>query len=116
MRLSCRRVFAANVVRLQLHALAYNITNFPRHTGDARAGHHWSLSSLKAKLIKIGPKLISHRAAHPARRSSCLSLKRPGAELDGNQTRADEQTDPRSPLLAGRAHGAPSPKRLSSAL
>jgi hypothetical protein len=28
-RLSCRR-FAANAVRLQLHALAYNLGNFPR--------------------------------------------------------------------------------------
>jgi hypothetical protein len=34
-RLSCRS-FAANAVRLQLHALAYNLGNFLR-TGDARA-------------------------------------------------------------------------------
>src|SRR5262249_32639133 len=35
-RLSCR-TFAANAVRLELHALAYNLGNFPAHTGDARA-------------------------------------------------------------------------------
>src|ERR1700689_73533 len=35
-RLSCRS-FAANAVRLQLHALAYNLGNFLRTPGDARA-------------------------------------------------------------------------------
>jgi len=33
-RLSCR-MFAANAVRLELHALAYNLGNFPTHLGDA---------------------------------------------------------------------------------
>jgi hypothetical protein len=36
-RLSCR-TFAANVVRLQLHALAYNLGNFMQHAGDAQGG------------------------------------------------------------------------------
>src|ERR1700678_4524974 len=35
-RLSCRS-FAANAVRLQLHALAYNLGNFLRTPGDAGA-------------------------------------------------------------------------------
>ena len=35
-RLSCR-TFAANAVRLQLHALAYNLGKLPAHAGDARA-------------------------------------------------------------------------------
>src|SRR5262249_1548927 len=35
-RLSCR-TFAANAVRLQLHALAYNLGKFPAHAGDAGA-------------------------------------------------------------------------------
>jgi hypothetical protein len=33
-RLSCHR-FVANAVRLQLHVLAYNLANFPAHTGFA---------------------------------------------------------------------------------
>jgi hypothetical protein len=54
-RLSCRS-FAANAVRLQLHALAYNLGNFlrPEPIKD------WSLTSLKEKLIKIGAKIVSH--------------------------------------------------------
>jgi hypothetical protein len=36
-RLSCR-TFAANAVRLQLHALAYNLGNFMRDAGDAAGG------------------------------------------------------------------------------
>jgi hypothetical protein len=58
-RLSCR-TFAANAVRLQLHALAYNLGNFPRTLASPEAIKEWSLSSLKEKLIKIGAKVISH--------------------------------------------------------
>ena len=36
-RLSCRS-FAANAVRLQLYALAYNLGNFMRTAGDAENG------------------------------------------------------------------------------
>ena len=36
-RLSCR-TFAANAVRLQLYALAYNLGNFMRTAGDAENG------------------------------------------------------------------------------
>src|SRR6478672_11065397 len=36
-RLSCRS-FAANAVRLQLHALAYNLGNFDADAGDAEDG------------------------------------------------------------------------------
>jgi len=58
-RLSCR-TFAANAVRLQLHALAYNLGNFLRALALPEAVKHWSLTSLKEKLIKIGAKVISH--------------------------------------------------------
>jgi len=54
-RLSCR-TFAANAVRLQLHALAYNLGNFMRTLGLTKAAEPWSLTSLKEKLIKIGAK------------------------------------------------------------
>ena len=58
-RLSCRS-FAANAVRLQLHALAYNLGNFLRTLATPEPIKDWSLTSLKEKLIKIGAKLVSH--------------------------------------------------------
>jgi hypothetical protein len=58
-RLSCR-TFAANSVRLQLHALAYNLGNFLRTLATPEPIRDWSLSSLKEKLIKIGAKVVSH--------------------------------------------------------
>jgi hypothetical protein len=58
-RLSCR-TFAANAVRLQLHALAYNLGNFMRTLAMPKTAHPWSLTSLREKLIKIGAKVVSH--------------------------------------------------------
>jgi Transposase DDE domain group 1/Transposase DDE domain len=58
-RLSCRS-FAANAVRLQLHALAYNLGNFLRTLAMPEPIKDWSLTSLKEKLIKIGAKIVSH--------------------------------------------------------
>src|ERR1700740_2458073 len=58
-RLSCR-TFAANAVRLQLHALAYNLGNFLRTLATPEPIKDWSLTSLKEKLIKIGAKIVSH--------------------------------------------------------
>ena len=58
-RLSCRS-FAANAVRLQLHALAYNLGNFMRTLAMPKAAKPWSLTSLREKLIKIGAKVTSH--------------------------------------------------------
>jgi Transposase DDE domain group 1 len=57
--LSCRS-FAANAVRLQLHALAYNLGNFLRTLAMPKTAEPWSLTSLREKLIKIGAKVISH--------------------------------------------------------
>ena len=58
-RLSCRS-FAANAVRLQLHALAYNLGNFLRTLATPGPIKDWSLISLREKLIKIGAKLVHH--------------------------------------------------------
>jgi len=58
-RLSCR-TFSANAVRLQLHALAYNIGNFMRTLAMPKTAESWSLTSLREKLIKIGAKIVSH--------------------------------------------------------
>src|SRR3984893_18168859 len=58
-RLSCRS-FAANAVRLQLHALAYNLGNFMRTLAMPKTAEPWSLTSMREKLIKIGAKVVSH--------------------------------------------------------
>ena len=47
-------------MRLQLHALAYNLGNFLRTLATPEPIKYWSLSSLKEKLIKIGAKVVSH--------------------------------------------------------
>jgi hypothetical protein len=58
-RLSCR-TFVANAVRLQLHALAYNLANFMRTLAMPKTADPWSLTSLREKLVKIGAKVVSH--------------------------------------------------------
>jgi hypothetical protein len=58
-RLSCR-TFAANAVRLHLHALAYNLGNFLRTLATPEPIKEWSMTSLKEKLIKTGAKVVSH--------------------------------------------------------
>ena len=58
-RLSCRR-FDANQVRLQLHVLAYNLANFLRRLALPASVKHWSLTTLREKLIKIGAKTVYH--------------------------------------------------------
>ena len=44
----------------QLYALAYHLGNFPRTLATLEPIEHWSPTSLKQKLIKIGAKLVSH--------------------------------------------------------
>jgi hypothetical protein len=49
--------FLRNVVRLQLHALAYNLGNTlatPEPIKD------WSMTTLREKVIKIGAKVVGH--------------------------------------------------------
>lgn len=58
-RLSCMR-FAANEVRFQLHALAYNLANFLRTLATPEAIERWSLTSLRERLIKTGARLVRH--------------------------------------------------------
>jgi hypothetical protein len=58
-RLSCRN-FRDNQVRLQLFALAYNLGNFLRRLALPRSVQHWSLTTLRKKLIKIGAKVVRH--------------------------------------------------------
>ena len=56
-RLSCHD-FADNQVRLQLFALAYNLGNFLRRLALPTGVKHWSLTTLREKLIKIGAKIV----------------------------------------------------------
>ena len=58
-RLSCHS-FRNNEVRLQLHALAYNLANFMRTLALPKEVEHWSLTTLREKLVKIGAKVVSH--------------------------------------------------------
>jgi len=58
-RLSCQR-FRDNAVRLQLFALAYNLANFLRTLALPGEVSHWSLTTLREKLIKIGAKIVRH--------------------------------------------------------
>ena len=58
-RLSCHG-FDANQVRLQLHVLAYNLGNFLRRLALPASVKHWTLTTLREKLIKIGSKMVHH--------------------------------------------------------
>ena len=58
-RLSCRK-FRNNEIRLQLHALAYNLGTFMRTLALPKEVEHWSLTTLREKLVKIGAKVVRH--------------------------------------------------------
>ncbi len=58
-RLSCHS-FRNNAVRLQLHALAYNLANFLRTLALPKEVEQWSLTTLREKLVKIGAKVVRH--------------------------------------------------------
>jgi hypothetical protein len=49
-----------NAVRLQLHALAYNLANFLRTSALPEEVEHWSLTALREKLVKIGARIARH--------------------------------------------------------
>ena len=58
-RLSCRE-YRDNAVRLQLHALAYNLASFMRTLALPKEVEHWSLTTLREKLVKIDAKMVHH--------------------------------------------------------
>jgi len=58
-RLSCHD-FDDNQARLQLFALAYNLGNFLRRLALPASVKHWTLTTLRNKLIKIGCKVVHH--------------------------------------------------------
>jgi hypothetical protein len=55
-----RHSFDANQVRLQLHVLAYNLGNLLRRLALPPAVKHWTLTTLRDKLVKIGCKVVYH--------------------------------------------------------
>ena len=58
-RLSCKR-FHDNEVRLQLHALAYNLGSFLQRADLPEEIADWSLTSIQSRLIKIGARVVRH--------------------------------------------------------
>ena len=58
-RLSCKR-FCNNEVRLQLHALAYNLGVFLQGVDLPEEIADWSLTSIQSRLIKIGARVVRH--------------------------------------------------------
>jgi len=50
-------------VRLQLHALAYNLATLLRCIELPEAVDNWSLTSLQLKPIKIGARVVRHARA-----------------------------------------------------
>jgi hypothetical protein len=47
-------------VRLQLHALAYNLANFQRTLALPDEIKQWSLTTLREPLVKIGANVVRH--------------------------------------------------------
>ncbi len=58
-KLSCR-AFKGNQARLQLFALACNLANFLRRLAVPKSVSHWTLTTLRENLIKIGAKVTRH--------------------------------------------------------
>ncbi len=48
------------MVRLQLHGLAYNLAKLMRTLALPKEVEHWSLTTLREKLVKIGAKVVRH--------------------------------------------------------
>lgn len=59
--------FAANAVRLQLHALDYNLANFLRTLALPDEVKHLSLTTLRDRLVKIGARIAGTAARSPSR-------------------------------------------------
>jgi hypothetical protein len=57
--LRCRK-FRDSAVRLQLHAPTNNPANFMRTSALPKNVEHWSLTTLREKLVKIGAKGLRH--------------------------------------------------------
>ena len=78
MRLSCH-AFGANAVRLRLFTLAYNLADVLRPLALPDEVPQWTLTTPRAKLIKIGAWIVRHgrcvvfRLAEVASRGRCFA-------------------------------------------
>lgn len=52
--------FAANEVRLHIHALAYNLANFLRTLTTPEGIDTGSLTSVRERVVKTGARLVRH--------------------------------------------------------
>ena len=43
-----------------IHSLAYNLANFMRTLALPKEVEHWSLTTIREKLVKIGAKIVAH--------------------------------------------------------
>ena len=50
-----------------MFALAYNLGNFLRRLALPKPVRHWSLTTLREKLIKIGAKVVTRGRYSPSR-------------------------------------------------
>ena len=108
-RLSCH-AFRHNAVRLQLHALAYNLANFMRTWPCREEVEHWSLTTLREKLVKIGARIVRHgryvvfqlaevavprvavrRDPAPDRWAATTAAAAPGMSIESDERRQPEQ-------------------------
>ncbi len=111
-RLSCRK-FRDNEVRLQLHALAYKLANFMRTLALPKELEHWSLTTLREKLVKIGAKVVSHGPVRhvPACRGGDSTAGARGNPANDRRPAADASTDMTPRVIAAglnrRGPGAP---------
>ena len=96
-RLSCHD-FADNQVRLQLFALAYNLGNFLRRLALPELVKHWSLTTLREKLIKIGANVIRHSRYVVFQMAEVMVTRRLFAEILG-RIRLLAMVRPRAPVL-----------------
>ena len=55
-----RRRSSPNQISYQLFALAYNLGNFLRRLVLPAPVKHWTLTTMREKLIKIGAKVVHH--------------------------------------------------------
>lgn len=58
-KLSCR-IIKDTMTLLQLFALAYNLGNFLRRLASPKSVRHWSLMTVREKLIENGAKVTQH--------------------------------------------------------
>jgi Transposase DDE domain group 1 len=106
-RLSCCS-FAANAVRLQLHALAYNLANFMRTLALPEAVKQWSLTSLREKLVRSYDRLRPAAWSGAAAYCGTLDVADPGlcvADLAIEATANCQQHLPYLAKGAGRGAG-----------